>query len=153
MGGPDEGGRSPVGPHPRPDGLDFLTTMETYATDVLYQQALADKLLTATYPWFLTYEDQKVIWADLYSSERCARFNIVHTAAIQHVGKETIVYGPALTVPTGLEITPGVHATWLAGMMRVLVPVRVWWCAALAAATRCMAAGIRCWAAVGSAAQ
>ena len=118
------------------DGLDFLTTMEIYATDVLVyadppyveqggslylnafnandHQALADKLLTATYPWLLTYDDQEIIWADLYSSERCARFNIVHTAAIQHVGKETIVYGPALTVPTGLEITPGVHATWIA---------------------------------------
>ena len=118
------------------DGLDFLTTMEPHATDVLVyadppyveqggslylhafnandHQALADKLLTATYPWLLTYDDQKIIWADLYTAARCARFNIAHTAAIQHVGKETIVYGPTLTVPTGLEITPGVHATWIA---------------------------------------
>ena len=74
----------------------------------------ADKLLTATYPWLLTYDDQEIIWANLYNAARCARFNIAHTAAIQHVGKETIVYGPTLTVPTGLEITPGVHATWIA---------------------------------------
>ena len=40
--------------------------------------------------------------------------SIAHTAAIQHVGKETIVYGPTLTVPIDLEITPGVHATWIA---------------------------------------
>ena len=45
----------------------------------------------------------------VYTAARCARFNIAHTAATQHVGKETIVYGP-----TGLEITPGVHATWIA---------------------------------------
>ena len=77
-------------------------------------QALADKLLTATYPWLLTYDDQEIIWADLYNAARCARFNIAHTAAIQHVGKETIVYGSTLTVPTGLEITPGVHAAWIA---------------------------------------
>ena len=74
----------------------------------------ADKLLTATYPWLLTYDDQEIIWANLYNAARCARFNIAHTAAIQHVGKETIVYSPTLTVPTGLEITPGVHATWIA---------------------------------------
>ena len=117
------------------DGLDFLTTMEAHAADVLVyadppyveqggslylhafnandHQALADKLLTATYPWLLTYDDQEIIWADLYTAARCARFNIAHTAAIQHVGKETIVYGPTLTVPADLEITPGVHAHWL----------------------------------------
>ena len=76
-------------------------------------QALADKLLTATYPWLLTYDDQEIIWANLYNAARCARFNIAHTAAIQHVDKETIVYGPTLAVPTGLEITPGVHANWI----------------------------------------
>lgn len=118
------------------DGVEHLRMMEAYEDDVLVyadppyveqggslylhafnaddHQALADKLLTATYPWLLTYDDQKIIWADLYTAARCARFNIAHTAAIQHVGKETIVYGPTLTVPTGLEITPGVHATWIA---------------------------------------
>lgn len=45
---------------------------------------------------------------------RSARFSIAHTAAIQHIGKETIVYGSTLTVPTGLEITPGVYASWIA---------------------------------------
>ena len=117
------------------DGLDFLTTMEPHADDVLVyadppyveqggnlyldafdaddHQALADKLLTATYPWLLTYDDQEIIWDNLYNAARCARFNIAHTAATQHIGKETIVYGPGLDVPGGLEITPGVHARWI----------------------------------------
>jgi DNA-methyltransferase len=74
---------------------------------------LADKLLTATYPWLLTYDDQKIIWTDLYNANRCARFNIAHTAATQHIGKETIVYGPNITVPADIEITPGVHSAWI----------------------------------------
>ena len=44
---------------------------------------------------------------------RSARFSIAHTAAIQHIGKETIVYGSTLAAP-GLEITPGAHASWIA---------------------------------------
>ena len=117
------------------DGLDFLTTMEAHATDVLVyadppyveqggslylhafnaddHKALAEKLLAANYPWLLTYDDQKIIWDELYDAARCARFDIAHTAATQHVGKETIVYGPTLTVPTVVEITPGVSPTWI----------------------------------------
>lgn len=117
------------------DGLDFLTTMEAHATDVLVyadppyveqggrlylhafngddHKALAEKLQAAKYPWLLTYDDQRIVWDDLYDAARCARFDIAHTAAIQHVGKETIVYGPTLTVPTDVEITPGVSPTWI----------------------------------------
>lgn len=118
------------------DGLEFLDLMEALGDDVLvyadppyveqggnlYLHAfniddhhrLADHLLSAAYPWLLTYDDQQVIWADLYGAERCARFSIAHTAAFQHVGRETIVYGPSLDVPGGLEITPGVYARWIA---------------------------------------
>ncbi|WP_147681509.1 DNA adenine methylase [Actinomyces ruminicola] len=117
------------------DGIDFLRTLEGYEEDVLIyadppyieqgnnlylhafdadgHKALANTLLRAPYPWLLTYDDKKVIWADLYGAERCARFNIAHTAAIQHIGRETIVYGPGLNVPGGLEITPGVYARWV----------------------------------------
>ena len=84
-----------------------------HAFDADDHKALAEKLQAANYPWLLTYDDQRIIWDDLYDAARCARFDIAHTAAIQHVGKETIVYGPTLTVPTGVEITPGVSPTWI----------------------------------------
>ena len=117
------------------DGLDFLTTMKPLEDDVLVyadppyveqggnlylhafdkkdHEHLADHLLRAPYTWVLTYDDKKVIWDELYGRARCATFDIAHTAAIQHVGRETIVYGPALAVPDGLEITPGVTAHWV----------------------------------------
>lgn len=118
------------------DGLNFLTTMDPIADDVLVyadppyveqgghlylhafdktdHERLADQLLQAAYPWVLTYDDKKIIWDQLYTQARCATFDIAHTAAIQHVGRETIVYGPMLDVPGGLEITPGVTAHWIA---------------------------------------
>lgn len=118
------------------DGLDFLASMERLEDDVLVyadppyveqggnlylhafgaddHKRLADRLLTAAFPWLLTYDDQEVIWSDLYGTERCAHFNIAHTAAFQHVGRETIVYGPSLYIPGGLEITPRVYARWIA---------------------------------------
>lgn len=117
------------------DGLDFLSTMEPLEDDVLVyadppyveqggnlylhafgkedHEHLADHLLQAPYPWLLTYDDKKVIWDELYGQARCAIFNIAHTAAVQHVGRETIVYGPILEVPGGLEVTPGVSARWV----------------------------------------
>ena len=117
------------------DGLDFLATLTPLGDDLLvyadppyveqggnlYLHAfndddhtrLADQLLAAPYPWLLTYDDKELIWADLYGAERCARFPIAHTAATQHVGSETIVYSPDLNIPTGMEITPGVHAQWV----------------------------------------
>lgn len=117
------------------DGLDFLSTMEPLKDDVLVyadppyveqggnlylhafgkedHEHLAGHLLQALYPWLLTYDDKKVIWDELYGQARCATFDIAHTAAIQHVGRETIVYGPTLEVPGGLEITPGVSAHWV----------------------------------------
>ena len=117
------------------DGLTFLESLEPLGDDVLVyadppyvvqgkelylnafddgdHQALADVLLGAPYPWILTYDDEQLIWQDLYGSERCARFNITHTAQINHLGKETVVYGPSLEVPQGIEITPGVQASWV----------------------------------------
>jgi DNA adenine methylase len=74
---------------------------------------LAKALLVAPYPWVLTYDDDKLIWNELYGRERCARFDIAHTAQVSHVGRETVVYGPSLEVPVGIEITPGVQASWV----------------------------------------
>lgn len=117
------------------DGLRFLKDLEAYDQNVLVyadppyveqggnlylhafdnkdHRALSDTLLAAPYPWVLTYDDKSLIWADLYGSARCARFSIVHTAATQHIGTETIVFSPGLTIPENLEITPGVRAHWI----------------------------------------
>ncbi|WP_321779985.1 DNA adenine methylase [Schaalia cardiffensis] len=117
------------------DALDFLDNIEHYEDDIfvyadppyvvqgnkLYlhafnaddHRALADKLLNALYPWILTYDDERIIWEDLYGAERCARFNIAHTAQNNHVGSETIIYGPTITVPGTQEITPGRRANWI----------------------------------------
>ena len=117
------------------DGADFLRTMEPHQDDVLIyadppyiekandlylhafnesgHQHLATTLLHAPYPWLLTYDDLPTIWDDLYANERCARFDIVHTAGLQHVGSETIVYGPTLRLPATTEVTPGVHTRWI----------------------------------------
>lgn len=117
------------------DGLDFLDTMTQLQDDVIIyadppyveqgsnlylhafdtadHQALASKLLDSAYPWLLTYDDKKIIWEELYGAERCARFNIAHTAATQHIGSETIVYSPRLKIPSEIDITPGVRAHWI----------------------------------------
>lgn len=119
------------------DGLEFLATMEPLGDDMfvyvdppyveqggnLYLHAfgkrdherLAGHLLQSTYPWLVTYDDKEFIWNELYGRARCAIFDIAHTAAAQHVGRETIVYGPTLVVPSGLEVTPGVTARWVPG--------------------------------------
>ena len=117
------------------DALDFLDSIEHYEDNIfvyadppyvvqgnkLYLHAfnaddhktLADKILSAPYPWVLTYDDEKIIWQDLYGAERCARFNLAHTAQNSHIGTETIFYGPTINVPRTQEITPGVQANWI----------------------------------------
>lgn len=117
------------------DGLEFIDSLQSHGSnlflyadppyvvqgDKLYLRAfnddahaaLAERLAQSTHPWILTYDDEPLIWDGLYKQQRAARFNIAHTAQRGHVGKETIVYGPNLTVPDGLEITPGVSPTWI----------------------------------------
>lgn len=117
------------------DGIDFLETLDRVGDDVfvyadppyvvqgkeLYLDAfddhdhrdLADSLLHAHYRWVLTYDDDRLIWNELYSGERCARFDIAHTAQINHRGTETVVYGPGLEVPHDIEVTRGVQASWI----------------------------------------
>ena len=72
-------------------------------------RSLAVELQSASYQWVVTYDDEELIWGDLYKEQNCARFNIAHTAQINHFGRETIIYGPHVMVPEDLEITPGVQ--------------------------------------------
>ena len=113
------------------DGVEHLRRMGTYGDDVLVyadppyveqgdrlytrtfdaenHRTLADALSDSPFPWMVTYDDHREVWGGLYADRRCERFSFAHTAALQHVGKETLVYGPGLVVPDGLEVTPGVR--------------------------------------------
>ncbi|AYD90140.1 DNA adenine methylase [Actinomyces lilanjuaniae] len=117
------------------DGTAFLGTLDHHGRDVLvyadppyldkahdlylhaFDHAAHDRLATtlhrAPWPWLLTYDDQQTVWTRLYPAHRCARFSIAHTAGPQHVGTETIVYSPDLTLPADLEVTPGRPTTWI----------------------------------------
>lgn len=114
------------------DGVEHLRRMGTYGDDVLVyadppyveqgdrlytrtfnaenHRTLADALSDSPFPWLVTYDDHREVWGGLYADRRCERFRFAHTAAVQHVGRETLVYGPGLVVPDGLEVTPGVRA-------------------------------------------
>lgn len=114
------------------DGVEHLRRMGTYGDDVLVyadppyveqgdrlytrtfdaesHRALAGALSSSPFSWLVTYDDHRDVWGGLYADRRCERFSFAHTAAVQHVGKETLVYGPGLVVPGDLEVTPGVRA-------------------------------------------
>jgi DNA adenine methylase len=102
------------------DGLEVITTVLTdprtfiYADppylrdgDRLYLNSmsweshvrLAGELKTGG-QWLLTYDDDERIQRDLYPGLRCAIFDIAHTAAKRHMGREHAVFAPSLVVPT-----------------------------------------------------
>lgn len=115
------------------EGIEFLSTIEHFDNDVfvyadppylvqgegLYLHAfddeahadLAQHLAQAPYPWMLTYDDDPRITRDLYGSARSAQFQIAHTAHLQHVGSESIIYSKDLLVPT-LQITKTRSGEW-----------------------------------------
>jgi DNA adenine methylase len=48
--------------------------------------------------WFLTYDVDPRVPEELYKGRRCAIFDIAHTAATQHVGREYAVFADSLIV-------------------------------------------------------
>jgi DNA adenine methylase len=48
--------------------------------------------------WFLTYDQDDRVPTELYPGLRCASFEIAHTAAVQHVGREYGVFAKGLVV-------------------------------------------------------
>lgn len=116
------------------EGIDFLQTLGDLASDIfvyadppylvqgegLYMHAfdagshlkLAEFLSDASFPWILTYDDDARVTEELYSTGRCATFEIAHTAHIQHVGREAVIYSAQLLVPD-VEITNGRVARWV----------------------------------------
>lgn len=48
--------------------------------------------------WLLTYDDDPRVPRELYVGLRCAVFDIAHTAAVRHVGREHAVFADSLVV-------------------------------------------------------
>lgn len=117
------------------DAYDFLWSIEPFGDELLayvdppylvqgddlYLHAytetahvsLAAQLAEIRLPWVLTYDSDPRISDVLYSEQRCAEFGISHTAQIQHVGKEYVVFSKNLVVPD-MRITSRSVASWLA---------------------------------------
>lgn len=108
------------------DALEFLRDIEHFGSDAfvyvdppyieegerLYLHAfgsshgaLADYLSSTTLPWVLTYDVHKDIRQSLYTEQRCAIFEISHTAQKQHVGSEYMVFSRDIQIPD-LQVTP-----------------------------------------------
>ena len=66
--------------------------------------ALRDTLREITCPWVLTYDDDALIYENLYKGFRLARFGIAHTANVNHLGSEIIAFSPNVVIPD-LEVT------------------------------------------------
>ena len=116
------------------DALDFLREIEQFGEDVftyidppyltqgdyLYLDAfdsdahlaLSNLLKDMETPWVLTYDADKRINESLYIGERCAQFGISHTAQVQHVGSEYVVFGSSLVLPD-MQITARSQAVWI----------------------------------------
>jgi DNA adenine methylase len=60
---------------------------------------LAAKLGKSALRWFLTYDVDERVTAELYGGRRCVEFSIAHTAQKQHVGTEYAIYSDSLTIP------------------------------------------------------
>lgn len=119
------------------DGLAFIDSLQGYGKDLLIyadppyvvqgdklylrsfdeeaHKSLAEKLSKSLHPWVLTYDDEAIIWKELYKTHRSARFEIAHTAQYGHIGSEIIVYSTDLIVPEVSEITRGAKLSWLNG--------------------------------------
>ena len=74
---------------------------------------LALQLRGSSFRWFLTYDADDRIPADLYPELRCIEFNISHTAHTQHVGSEYAVFSENLEVPA-IDVLPRGEARWIA---------------------------------------
>lgn len=117
------------------DAREFLKTLIPHSNDVLAyidppylgpgdklyldklsrddHQALAAQLRHSSLKWFLTYDADDRVTDELYVNFRCAEFDIKHTAQVNHVGSEYIVFADDLYVPGDLQILQSAHGRWI----------------------------------------
>lgn len=74
---------------------------------------LATKLQQSRLKWFLTYDADDRVTDQLYVDLRCAEFDIKHTAQINHMGSEFVVFADTLNVPTDLQVLSTSKARWV----------------------------------------
>jgi DNA adenine methylase len=76
------------------------------------QENLSNALSKQRHPWVLTYEvDERV--RSLYSSQRCLRYGIAHTAHTQRVGSELMFFSRGLRV-SDVSVLPSHEGIWIA---------------------------------------
>lgn len=114
--------------------IDFLTWISRWAKPVLLyvdppyltkgedlylslhswddHESLAKKLVGQRHPWVLTYDDDDRL-RSLYSSNRCLRYSISHTAHTQKVGYEYMFFSRALKVGDP-NVVPNRRGVWVA---------------------------------------
>ena len=83
-----------------------------HAFDSKEHLELANLLTEAEFLWILTYDDDPRITDILYKHDKCAIFDISHTAHRQHIGTESVIYSKELNIPD-LEVFSGNIARWV----------------------------------------
>lgn len=73
---------------------------------------LSSMLIESDLRWLLTYDADARVPDELYAGLRCAEFNIAHTAQVQQVGQEYVVFSADLRVPD-INLLPRADAAWL----------------------------------------
>lgn len=74
---------------------------------------LATSLRDSPLMWFLTYDADDRVTDELYVDFRCAEFDIKHTAQVNHIGSEFVVFADNLNVPEDLQILATAKGRWL----------------------------------------
>ncbi|MGA5467142.1 DNA adenine methylase [Mycobacterium sp. NPDC050041] len=74
---------------------------------------LAEKLRRSPLNWFLTYDSDDRVTDELYVNLRCAEFDIKHTAQVNHVGTEFVVFADNLFVPDDLQVLATARGRWV----------------------------------------
>ncbi len=117
------------------DARDFLATLSPHRRDTLVyvdppylgqgddlyldrlsaedHHDLATKLQRSKLKWFLTYDADDRVTDELYVNFRCAEFDIKHTAQVNHMGTEFVVFADTITVPDDLQVLSTAKGRWV----------------------------------------
>ncbi|MGV0772901.1 DNA adenine methylase [Mycobacterium syngnathidarum] len=74
---------------------------------------LAAQLRGSALKWFLTYDADDRVTDELYVDFRCAEFDIKHTAQVNHIGSEFVVFSDNLAVPDDLQVLSTAKGRWV----------------------------------------
>ncbi|MFC5369839.1 DNA adenine methylase [Arcanobacterium bovis] len=60
---------------------------------------LSEKLHTATFPWILTYDEEKLISQGLYKDLRCGIYELPYSVQKKYLGRELVIFSDNLAIP------------------------------------------------------